>query len=83
MNKNKNKEIKIIHVKNKIFAVIPSKFFTYSMAEPENFVDFIQSLREDYPNLKMRCVIDNELKKKLESRLHVQKAIFDLKGKQK
>lgn len=78
-----NKEIKIIHARNKIFAILPSKYFTFSMAEPENFVDFIQSLREDYPNLKMRCVIDGNLKKKVESRLQMQRAIFDLKGKQK
>lgn len=71
-----NKEIKILHVKNKIFAVIPSKYFTYSMADPENFVDFIKNLREDYPSHKMRCIIDKELEKKLESRLPMQKAVF-------
>lgn len=77
---NKKGEIKILHVKNKIFAVIPSKYFTYSMADPENFVDFIQNLREEYPNHKMRCVIDEELEKKLESRLLMQKAVFCFKG---
>nr|DAI34101.1 MAG TPA: hypothetical protein [Caudoviricetes sp.] len=77
---NKKGEIKILHVKNKIFAVIPSKYFTYSMADPENFVDFIQNLREEYPNHKMRCVLDEELEKKLESRLLMQKAVFCFKG---
>lgn len=77
---NKKREIKILHVKNKIFAVIPSKYFTYSMADPENFVDFIQNLREEYPNHKMRCVLDEELEKKLESRLLMQKAVFCFKG---
>lgn len=77
---NKKGEIKILHVKNKIFAVIPSKYFTYSMADPENFVDFIQNLREEYPNHKIRCVLDEELEKKLESRLLMQKAVFCFKG---
>ena len=77
---NKKGEIKILHVKNKIFAVIQSKYLTYSMADPENFVDFIQNLREEYPNHKMRCVLDEELEKKLESRLLMQKAVFCFKG---
>lgn len=50
------------------------------MADPENFVDFIQNLREEYPNHKMRCVLDEELEKKLESRLLMQKAVFCFKG---
>lgn len=49
------------------------------MADPENFVDFIQNLREEYPNHQMRCVIDKELEKKLESRLQMQKAVFCFK----
>lgn len=77
---NKKKEIQILHVKNKIFAVIPSKYFTYSMADHENFVDFIQNLREEYPNHKMRCIANKELEQKLESRLQMQKVIFDFKG---
>lgn len=74
------KEIKILHVQDKICAVLPSKrCFSYMTAEQENFVDYIQSLREDYPEAKLRCVIDDELKEKLESRLLMQKA-FICKG---
>lgn len=75
------KEIKILHVQNKICAVLPSKrCFSYSMAEPEHFVDFIQGLREDFPDLKLRCVIDKNLQKQVERRIIAQQLF--LKGRQ-
>lgn len=70
-------EIKILHVENKVCAVLPSKrCFSYVVAEPNKFIDFVQSLMEDYPQAKMRCVIDEELEKKLKSRLRMQGALF-------
>lgn len=75
------KEIKILHVQNKICAVLPTKrCFSYAMAEPENFVDFIQGLREDFPKFKLRCVKDEDLQKQIERRIIAQQLF--MKGKQ-
>lgn len=76
----KNGEIKILHVENKICAVLPSKYFSYILAEPKNFIDFISYLRQDYPQYKLRCVLDKELEEKIKSRLHPQKVFVSLKG---
>lgn len=75
-------EIKILHVRNKICAVLPSKrCFSYTTAEPEKFIDFVKGLKEDYPEAKLRCVIDKELEQKIESRMQAQMAFLCYKGR--
>lgn len=75
------KEIKIIHVENKVCAVLPTKLFSYVISEPEKFIDFVQGLREDFPQFKLHCVIDKKLENKVKARLHPQGA-FIRKGKE-
>lgn len=61
------KDIYIVHVGNYIGAYRFGKCPTIAYASAEKFIDFIQSLREDYPEYRLRCVrnwgIEEEVRK--------------------
>lgn len=50
------KDIYIVHVGNYIGAYRCGTCPTIVYAPAEKFIDFIQSIREDYPEYRLRCV---------------------------
>lgn len=70
------KDIYIVHVGNYIGAYRCGKCPTIAYAPAEKFIDFIQSLREDYPEYRLRCVrnwgIEEEVRKVINSTLSAQ-----------
>jgi len=67
VEKRQIKDIYIVHVGNYIGAYRCGKCPTIAYAPAEKFIDFIQSLREDYPEYRLRCVrnwgIEEEVRK--------------------
>lgn len=61
------KDIYIVHVCKYIGAYRCGKCPTITYAPAEKFVDFVQSLQEDYPDYRLRCVrnwgIEEEVRK--------------------
>ena len=58
------KEIYIVHADAYIGCYKPGKCPMISYAPREKFIDFVKGLREDYPDFKLRCVV-NEGRKEL------------------
>ncbi|MBR2273957.1 MAG: hypothetical protein IJ864_03905 [Alphaproteobacteria bacterium] len=61
------KDIYIVHVGNYIGAYRCGKCPTITYASADKFIDFVKSLREDYPEYRLRCVrnwgIEEEVRK--------------------
>lgn len=54
------KDIYLVHVDGYIGSYLPRKNYPIiGYADKEKFVDFCQSLREDFPEYRLRCV-DND-----------------------
>ncbi len=56
MAKGQIKDIYIVHVGFYIGAYRVGRCPNISYAKSTEFIDFIQSLREDYPDYRLRCV---------------------------
>ena len=56
MVKRQIKDIYIVHVGFFIGAYRVGRCPNISYAKSTDFIDFIQSLREDYPDYRLRCV---------------------------
>jgi hypothetical protein len=63
------KEIYILQLDGEVGAFIPSKYPTYSYAPKDEFIGFIEFLRDSYPEHKLRCIrnqgIEDWLKKRI------------------
>jgi hypothetical protein len=63
------KEIYLVLLDGEVGAYIPSKYKTYSYAPRDEFVGFVEYLRESYPNHKLRCIhnqgIEDWMKKRI------------------
>jgi hypothetical protein len=63
------KEIYVVLLDSEVGAYIPSKYKTYSYAPRDEFVGFVEYLRESYPNHKLRCIrnqgIEDWMKKRI------------------
>ena len=71
------KEIYILHVDGQLaFYHHSKKYPSYGFAPADKFIDFVKSLREDYPNYRLRCIKNQGLEDWLKQRLILQKHIF-------
>ena len=52
------KEIYIVHADAYIGCYKPGKCPMISYAPREKFIDFVKGLLEDYPDFKLRCVVN-------------------------
>ena len=59
------KEIYIVHVDRYVGAYRVGRCPNIAYAPAENFIDFVQSLREDYPDYKMRCVLNKGIEEEV------------------
>lgn len=70
------KEIYLVHVDKYIGAYRAGRCPNISYAPADKFIDFVQSLREEYPEYKLRCVlnegIEAEVKKFINSTVLAQ-----------
>lgn len=70
------KDMYIVQVGNYVAALKPYKNKIFCYAPKEQFFDFISSLREDFPNLRLRCVknkgIEEYAQKRITSELKAQ-----------
>ena len=68
----KIKDIYLVHLGNgMIGAYKPGRCPAISTARSEQFVDFAESLREDYPGYRLRCINNQGVRDKI---------LFSLKG---
>lgn len=56
------KEIYIVHADAYIGCYKPGKCPMVGYAPREKFIDFVKGLREDYPDFKLRCVVNEGIK---------------------
>jgi hypothetical protein len=63
------KEIYILQLDGEVGAYIPNKYKTYSYAPREEFIGFIEFLRDSYPNHKLRCIRNKGIEDWLKDRI--------------
>lgn len=59
------KDIYLVHVDGQIGAYKPGKFPLVSYAPQDKFIDFVKSLREDYPEFRLRCVANEGIAERI------------------
>lgn len=70
------KDIYILHVAGQIaFYKHSNKNPMYGFAPQDKFIDLIQSLRDEYPEYRLRCISNKGLEDWLYSRLMMQKLL--------
>lgn len=65
----------IVFADNKVGAISSNKYPIITYAARNKFVDFVNSLREDYPGCKLHCVRDEALENKIRERVKMDKII--------
>lgn len=71
------KEIYILHVDGQLaFYHHSKKYPGYGFAPADKFIDFVKSLREDYPDYKLRCIQNKGIEDWLRLKLKQQKMLF-------
>lgn len=73
------KEIYLVHVDAYIGSYLPSKHPVISYAPREKFIDFVKSLREDYPDFKPRCVINEGITETIRKKIQADKILMAAK----
>lgn len=63
------REIYLVHVDEYIGAFYPSKCPVISYAPADKFIDFAKGLREDYPQIRLRCVQNESIEEKNRKRI--------------
>ena len=63
------KEIYLVHVDEYIGAYHHGKFPMISYAPADKFIDFAKGLREDYPQMKLRCVVNEGIEEVVRKRI--------------
>jgi hypothetical protein len=63
------KEIYVVHVDQYIGAYHHGKCPMISYAPADKFIDFVEGLREDYPQMKLRCVVNEGIENKVRQRI--------------
>lgn len=69
------KEVYIVHVDEFIGSYIPGKCPVISYAPREKFIDFVKGLREDYPDFKPRCVINEGISEAIRKKIFNDKLL--------
>lgn len=70
------KDIYLVHVDGYIGAYKPGRCPMISYAKQNRFIDFVESLREDYPGFRLRCEVNEGISEKVRSKIK-QDMIFE------
>lgn len=70
------KDIYLVHVDGYIGAYKPGRCPMISYAKQNRFIDFVESLREDYPGFRLRCVVNEGISEEVRSKIK-QDMIFE------
>ena len=71
------KDIYILHVDGQLaFYRHSKKYPSYGFAPQDKFIDFIKSLREDYPDYRLRCIRNKGIEDWLRIKINQQKMLF-------
>lgn len=70
------KEIYLVHVDEYIGAYHKGKCPIISYAPADKFIDFAKGLREDYPQIKLRCVRNEGIENKVRRRIAMDNNIL-------
>lgn len=70
------KEIYIVKTQGYVGMYLPSKKCPHiSYTSQKNFIDFIKSIMEDYPNYKLRCIINKGIEDKISKKIIEDKMV--------
>lgn len=69
------KEIYLVHVDDYIGSYLPAKCPVISYAKQEKFIDFVTSLKEDYPDYTMHCVLNEGIENHIRKRIIADKLL--------
>ena len=68
------KDIYLVHLGNGLIgAYRPGRCPTITYAPQDKFIDFVDSLREDYPEYRLRCVDNQGIREKILLRLNLER----------
>ena len=70
------KDIYLVHVDGYIGAYKPGRCPMISYAKQSRFIDFVESLREDYPGFRLRCVVNEGISERIRGKIK-QDMIFE------
>lgn len=70
------KDIYIVHTGEYIGAFLPAKCPVISYTKSDKFIDFCLSLREDFPEYRLRCVRNAGIEGKINERILLDKLIL-------
>ena len=69
------KEIYLVHVDGYIGTYLPSKCPVVSYVVQNKFIDFAKSLRESYPEYRLRCVINEGIEEHIRKKIIADKLL--------
>lgn len=69
------KEIYLVHVDGYIGAYLPYKCPVVSYVVQNKFIDFAKSLRESYPEYRLRCVINEGIEEHIRKKIIADKLL--------
>lgn len=69
------REIYLVHVDEYIGAFYPSKCPVISYAPADKFIDFVEGLRESYPQVRLHCVQNEGIKEKVRKRINFDNSL--------
>lgn len=74
------KEIYIVHAGEFIGCYKAGKCPMISYAPNDKFIDFVKGLREDYPDFKLRCVVNDGITEKVIKRIKADRLLMGLQN---
>lgn len=69
------KEIYLVHVDGYIGSYLSAKCPVVSYAPQNEFVEFVGSLKEDYPDYKLRCVLNEGIEEHIRKKIIADKLL--------
>ena len=74
----KIKDIYLVHLGNGLIgAYRPGRCPTIAYAPKDDFIDFVDSLREDYPEYRLRCVDNLGIRERIEKQVKIDRIILE------
>ena len=74
----KMKDIYLVHLSNGLIgAYRPGLCPTITYAPQDKFIDFVDSLREDYPEYRLRCVDNHGIRERIEKQVKADRIILE------
>ena len=71
------KDIYLVHVDGYVGAYKPGRCPMISYTKQSRFIDFVESLREDYPCFRLRCVVNEGISERVKKRVIMDKFLFE------